>query len=60
MLDVPGPMTRSSGECLAYPFLLDVLSKLHKPPCFFVELGLHLTELLELCVLTPRRDWDHS
>jgi hypothetical protein len=59
-LDVLGPMTRSSGECSACPFLLDVLSELHKPPRFFVELGLHLAELLELCVLTPRRDWDHS
>jgi hypothetical protein len=46
-------MTRFSGECPAYPFLLDVLSELHKSPCFFVELGLHLAELLELCVLTP-------
>jgi hypothetical protein len=25
-----------------------------------VEPGLHLADLLELCVLTPRRDWDHS
>jgi hypothetical protein len=55
-----GPMTRSSGKCSACPLLLVVLSELHKPPRFFVELGLHLTELLELCVLTPRRDWDHS
>jgi hypothetical protein len=59
-LDVPGPMTRSSGECSACPLLLDVLSELHKSPCFFVELGLHLAELLELCALTPRRDSDHS
>jgi hypothetical protein len=59
-LDVPGPMTCSSGECLAYPFLLDFLSELQKSPCFFVELGLHLTELLELCALIPRRDSDHS
>jgi hypothetical protein len=59
-LDVPGPMTRSSGECRACPVLLDVLLELHKPPCFFVELGLHLAELLKLCVLTPRRDWDHN
>jgi hypothetical protein len=28
--------------------------------CFLVEPGLHLVDLLELCVLTPRRDWDHS
>jgi hypothetical protein len=46
-------MTRSSGECPACPFLLDILSELHKPPCFFAELGLHLAELLELCVMTP-------
>jgi hypothetical protein len=53
-------MRRSSGKCSACPFLLDVLSELHKPPRFFIEPDLHLTELLELCVLTPRRDWDHS
>jgi hypothetical protein len=53
-------MTRFSDECPACPFLLDVLSELHKPPCFFVELGLHLAELLNLCVLTPRRVLDHS
>jgi hypothetical protein len=53
-------MTRSSGECSACPLLLDVLPELHKSPCFFVELGLYLAELLELCVLTPRRDLDHS
>jgi hypothetical protein len=59
-LDVLGPMTRSSSECLACPFLLDVLPELHKSHRFFVELGLHLAELLKLCVLTPRRDLDHS
>jgi hypothetical protein len=55
-------MTRSFGECSACPLLLDVFLELHKSPLFFVELGLHLAELLELCVLTPppRRDWDHS
>jgi hypothetical protein len=52
-LDVPGQMTRFSGECSAYPLLLDVLPELHKLPCFLVELGLHLADLLELCVLTP-------
>jgi hypothetical protein len=40
--------------------MLDVLSELHKLPRFFVELGLHLAELLELWVLTPRKDSDHS
>jgi hypothetical protein len=46
-------MTRFSGECSACPLLLDVLPELHKLPCFLVELGLHLADLLELCVLTP-------
>jgi hypothetical protein len=55
-LDVPGLMTRLSGECSACPLLLDVLPELHKLSCFLVELGLHLADLLELCVLTPRRD----
>jgi hypothetical protein len=55
-LDVLGLMTRSSGECSVCPFLLDVLSELRKPPRFFIEPGLHLAELLELCVLTPHKD----
>jgi hypothetical protein len=53
VLDIPGPMTGSSGECSACPLLLDVLSELYKPPCFLIDLGLHLVDLLELCVLTP-------
>jgi hypothetical protein len=60
VLDVLDRMTRFSGRCLACPLLPDILSKLHKLSCFLVELGLHLVDLLELCVLTPRRDWDHS
>jgi hypothetical protein len=53
-------MTRFFGWCSACPLLPDVLPELHKLPCFLVEPGLHLADLLELCVLTPRRDWDHS
>jgi hypothetical protein len=53
-------MTRSSGGHSAYPLLLEVLLEQHKLPHFFVELGLHLEELLELCALTPRRDLGHS
>jgi hypothetical protein len=53
-------MTRFSGQCSACPLLLDVLPELQKLSCFLVELGLHLAYFLELCVLTPRRDWDHS
>jgi hypothetical protein len=53
-------MTRFSGQSLACPFLLDVLAERLKCSYSLVEPGLHLTDLLELCVLTPRRDWDHS
>jgi hypothetical protein len=60
VLDVLGQMTRFSGRCSACPLLPDILSKLHKLSCFLVEPGLYLANLLELCVLTPRRDWDHS
>jgi hypothetical protein len=48
-------MTRSFGERSACPLLLKILSELHKSLRFFVELGLHLAELLKLCALTPRR-----
>jgi hypothetical protein len=46
-------MTGFSGECSACPLLFDVLSELYKPACFPVDPGLHLMDLLELCVLTP-------
>jgi hypothetical protein len=45
---------------LVCPFLLDVPLERLKCSCSFVEPVLHLVDLLELCVLTPRRDWDHS
>jgi hypothetical protein len=48
-------MMGSSGECLACPLVLDVLLELHKLACFLVDLGLHLADLLELCVPTPHR-----
>jgi hypothetical protein len=53
-------MTLFSGWCSPCPLLPDVLPELNKLPCFLVEPGLHLADLLELCVLTTRRDWDHS
>jgi hypothetical protein len=53
-------MMRFFGWCSARPLLPDVLPELHKLSCFLIELGLHLADLLELCVLTPRRDWDLS
>jgi hypothetical protein len=56
VLDVLGQMTPFSGRCPACPLLPDILPKLHKLSCFLVEPGLHLADLLELCVLTPRRD----
>jgi hypothetical protein len=60
VLDVLGQITRFSGRCSACPLLPDILPKLHKLSYFLVEPGLHLADLLELCVLTPRRDWDHN
>jgi hypothetical protein len=60
VLDVLGQVTRFFGRCSACPLLPDILPKLHKLSCFPVEPGLYLADLLELCVLTPRRDWDHS
>jgi hypothetical protein len=45
---------------LGLPPPADSLSELHKLSCFLVEPGLHLADLLELCVLTPRRYCDHS
>jgi hypothetical protein len=57
--DVLGPVIGFSSECSTCPLLFDVLSELYKPACFPVDPGLHLTDLLELYVLTPRRDWDH-
>jgi hypothetical protein len=59
-LDALGQMTRFSGRSLVYPFLPDVPAERLKCSCPLVEPGLHLVDLLELCVLTPRRDWDHS
>jgi hypothetical protein len=53
-------MMRFSGRCSACPLLPDILLELHKLSYFLVEPGLHLADLLELCVLTPHRDWDHS
>jgi hypothetical protein len=53
-------MTRFSDRSSAYPLLPDVLPERHKLSCVLVEPGLHLADLLELCVLTSRRDWDHS
>jgi hypothetical protein len=50
------------GDALLRPVLglPDILPKLHKLTCFLIEPGLYLADLLELCVLTPRRDSDHS
>jgi hypothetical protein len=52
-------MTRFSGRRLARPFLPDVPAERLKCSCSIVEPGLHLADLLELWVMTPRRDRDH-
>jgi hypothetical protein len=51
--------TRTQGyEILPYPYPLPSLvpAERLKCSCPLVEPGLHLADLLELCVLTPRRD----
>jgi hypothetical protein len=53
-------MMRFSDRSLVYPFLPDVPAERLKCNCSLVQPGLHLADLLELCVLTPHRDWDHS
>jgi hypothetical protein len=44
---------RFFGRSLVCPFLPDVPPELLKCSCSLVEPGLHLADLLELCVLTP-------
>jgi hypothetical protein len=46
-------MTRFSGRSSVCPFLPDVPAERLKCSCSLVEPGLHLVDLLELCVLTP-------
>jgi hypothetical protein len=53
-------MTHFSGRRLARPFLPDVPADWLKCSCPLVESGLHLADLLELWVMTPRRDGDHN
>ena len=60
VLDALGEMMHFSGQRLAHPFLPIVPAKRLKCSCSLVEPGLHLADLLELWVMTPRRDGDHS
>jgi hypothetical protein len=60
VLEALGEMTHFSGRWLARPFLPDVPADRLKCSCSLVEPGLHLADLLELWVMTPRRDGDHS
>jgi hypothetical protein len=53
-------MTHFSGRMLARPFLPNVPVERLKCSCSLVEPGLHLADLLELWVRTPRWDGDHS
>jgi hypothetical protein len=53
-------MSRFFGQSLVHPFLPNVPPEWLKCSCSLVEPDLHLADLLELCVLNPRRDWDHN
>jgi hypothetical protein len=56
-LDAGGGLT---GRRLARPCLPDVPADWLKRSCSLVEPGLHPADLLELWVVTPRRNGDHS
>jgi hypothetical protein len=53
-------MTHFSGQRLARPFLSDVPTDRLKCSCSLVEPGMHSADLLELWVMTPRQNGDHS
>jgi hypothetical protein len=53
-------MTQFSGRRLARPFLPDVSADRLKCSCSLVKPGLHPADLLELWVMTPRLNGDHS
>jgi hypothetical protein len=60
VLEALGDMTHFSSRRLARPFLPDVPVDRLKCSCSLVEPSLHLADLLELWVMTPHRDGDHS
>jgi hypothetical protein len=53
-------MTHFSGRRLARPFLPDVSADRLKRSFSLVEPGLHPADLLELWVMAPRLNGDHS
>jgi hypothetical protein len=60
MLETLGQVTYFSGRGLARPRLPDIPADRLKRSCSLVEPGLCPTVLLELWVVTPRRNGDHS
>jgi hypothetical protein len=60
VLETLGQVTYLSGRGLARPYLPDVPTDRLKRYCFLVEPSLRPADLLELWVVTPRRNGDHS
>jgi hypothetical protein len=60
MLETLGQVTYFSGRGLARPCLPDVPADRLKRSCSLVKPGLRPSDLLELWVVTPRRNGDHS
>jgi hypothetical protein len=60
VLETLGQVTHFSGRRLARPYLPDVSTDRLKRSCSLVEPGLRPVDLLELWVVTPRRNGDHS
>jgi hypothetical protein len=60
VLEALGQLTYFSGRRLARPCLPDVLADRLKRSCSLVEPGLYPADLLELWVMAPRLNGDHS
>jgi hypothetical protein len=60
VLESLGQMTHFFGRRLTRPCLLGVPADWLKRSCSLVEPGLHPADLLELWIVTPRRNGDHD
>jgi hypothetical protein len=60
VLETLGQVTHFSGRGLARPYLPDVPADRLERSCSLVEPGLRPADLLELWVVTPCRNGDHS
>jgi hypothetical protein len=60
VLETLGQVTYFSGRGLACPYLPGVPADCLERSCSLIEPGLRPADLLEVWVVTPRRNGDHS